>query len=217
MIGLARCAVLLVLILAAGQVCAAPTEPGYSADGLYNLANSYARAGKPGLAVLNYERADLLKPNDPDIEANLHYVLGPLHLAPESRGRFARAATLVSPLVAAWIGVAGLAIAGLSLLFAPLRSGHRWLRRLGVLSGVAMMALTLCNGIALWPTLHDGVVISASTPVRVAPVPMGDPLFVLPEAETVRISAVYEGFVLVQTRAGRTGWASSANVAPVVP
>ena len=64
-----------------------------------------------------------------------------------------------------------------------------------------MMALTLCNGIALWPTLHDGVVISASTPVRVAPVPMGDPLFVLPEAETVRISAVYEGFVLVQTRA----------------
>jgi hypothetical protein len=46
---------------------------------------------------------------------------------------------------------------------------------------------------------------------------MGDPLFVLPEAETVRINAVYEGFVLVQTRAGRTGWASSANVAPVVP
>ena len=80
MIGLARCAVLLLLILAAGQVCAAPTEPGYSADGLYNLANSYARAGKPGLAVLNYERADLLKPNDPDIEANLRYVLGPLHL-----------------------------------------------------------------------------------------------------------------------------------------
>jgi len=32
---------------------------------LYNLANAYARAGKPGLAVLNYERAKLLEPNDP--------------------------------------------------------------------------------------------------------------------------------------------------------
>jgi len=39
-----------------------PSQPAYSADGLYNLANSYARAGKPGLAVLNYERASLLAP-----------------------------------------------------------------------------------------------------------------------------------------------------------
>ena len=33
---------------------------GYSAAGLYNLGNSYARAGKPGMAILNYERASLL-------------------------------------------------------------------------------------------------------------------------------------------------------------
>src|SRR6202161_2860169 len=50
------------------------SPPRYSADGLYNLANSYARAGKPGLAVLNYERAALLAPDDPDINANLAYV-----------------------------------------------------------------------------------------------------------------------------------------------
>ncbi len=49
-----------------------PQAPaGYSAAALYNLANAYARAGKPGLAVLNYERAKLLDPQDPDIDANL--------------------------------------------------------------------------------------------------------------------------------------------------
>ena len=55
-------------------------QPRYSADGLYNLANSYARAGKPGLAVLNYERAALLAPYDPDIAANLEYVRTSAHV-----------------------------------------------------------------------------------------------------------------------------------------
>src|ERR1700688_1343375 len=52
----------------------APAPEGYSAPALYNLANSFARAGKPGLAVLNYERARLLDPKDLDIEANLRHV-----------------------------------------------------------------------------------------------------------------------------------------------
>jgi hypothetical protein len=80
-----------------------------------------------------------------------------------------------------------------------------------------MIGLTVANGIALWPMLHEGVVITAATPVRVSPVPMGDSLFVLPEAETVNITAEHEGFLLIQTRAGRTGWVSRSNVASVVP
>jgi len=62
------------LALWGGQSLAESSQSRYSADGLYNLANSYARAGKPGLAVLNYERAALLAPNDADINANLEYV-----------------------------------------------------------------------------------------------------------------------------------------------
>jgi hypothetical protein len=45
---------------------------------------------------------------------------------------------------------------------------------------------------------------------------MGETSFVLPEAETVKMTAQYEDFALVQTRAGRTGWVSRANLAPVV-
>jgi Flp pilus assembly protein TadD len=62
------------LALWGGPAFAQPSQPRYSADGLYNLANSYARDGKPGLAVLSYERAALLAPDDPDINANLAYV-----------------------------------------------------------------------------------------------------------------------------------------------
>lgn len=70
--------------LAAPSV-AAPTGSGYTAAALYNAANSYARAGKAGMAILYYERARLLAPNDSDIEANLRYVRASSRLPRRSR------------------------------------------------------------------------------------------------------------------------------------
>jgi hypothetical protein len=204
------------LVLIAVRVSAEPAQVGYSAAGLYNLANAYARQGKPGMAVLNYERASLLSPNDPDIDANLSYVRASSHLPAPSRSRFDRMVRIASPFALAWIGVMGLAIVGASALVAQLARRHRWMHRLGMLLGICMLSLTAANGIALWPILHEGVVITGETPVRVSPVPMGDSLFVLPEAETVRITAEHEGFLLIQTGAGRTGWVSRSSVAPVV-
>src|SRR5579859_6411322 len=92
------------LVLSVGQALAAqPSSPPYSADGLYNLANSYARAGKPGLAVLNYERAALLAPGDADINANLEYVRASAHIPAEPRSRFTRIVQAVRPAQAAWL------------------------------------------------------------------------------------------------------------------
>jgi hypothetical protein len=204
------------LALIAAPVHAEPA-PGFSAAGLYNLANAYARQGKPGMAVLNYERASLLSPNDPDIDANLSYVRAALHLPAPSRSRFDRMVRIASPFVLSWIGVIGLVIMGVSVLAAQRASRRRWMHRLGMLCGISMLSLPVANGVVLWPILHEGVVITAATPVLVSPVPMGDPLFVLPEAETVKIAVEHEGFLLIETRAGRTGWASRANIAPVVP
>src|SRR5579863_2348505 len=90
----------------------AQTPTGYSAPALYNLANSFARAGKPGLAVLNYERARLLDPKDPDIEANLSHVRQVSGLPPDSRSRFQRAAEFADPRLLAWAGILGLTLAG---------------------------------------------------------------------------------------------------------
>jgi len=169
------------------------------------------------MAVLNYERAALLAPNDPDIEANLRYVRESSRLPSESRNWFDRTFRLASPPLLAWIGVMGLLIAGGSLLAGRFHSRYRLMRFAATIVGIALAALTVGNGVLVWPKLHEAVVITGGTPVRVSPVPMGDPLFVLPEAETVRMTAEHEGFVLVQTRAGRTGWVSRSTLAPVVP
>ena len=204
------------LLLGAAPVLAAPAPPGYSAAALYNLANSYARAGKPGMAVLNYERARLLAPNDPDVEANLQFVRASAHLPAETPSTFGRVAEIASPFLLTWIGVAGLIIVGACLLAGRLSARHpRW-RQVGILLGLCLVSLTVCNGIALWPRLHSGVVIAAATAVRVSPVPMGEALFTLVEGETVVLAAEHEGFTLIRTRGGRSGWVSNANVARIV-
>jgi hypothetical protein len=217
MYGVRLAALFMGLVLTAAQTRAEPVKEGYSAAGLYNLANSYALSGKPGLAVLNYERAGLLAPNDADIQANLRHVREAAHLAPQRRNWFERALPAANPDVVLWLAIVGVLVMGTALIAGRLFAKYRWVRRAAVIVGIALVGFAIGNGIVIWPKLHEGIVISASTPARVAPVPMGDPLFVLAEGETVTMGAEHEGFVLVQTRAGRTGWVSHGNVAPILP
>jgi hypothetical protein len=205
------------LLLAAAQAHAETDNEGYSAAGLYNLANSYALSGKPGLAVLNYERASLLAPRDADIQANLRHVREAARLAPQRRNWLERGLPIAGPDAVAWLGVIGLLIAGAALIAGRLSAKYRWGRVAAIVVGTALIAFTIANGIVIWPKLHEGVVITASTPARVTPVPMGDPLFVLAEGETVTMGAEHEGFVLIRTLAGRSGWVSHGNVAPILP
>ena len=194
------------------------TPPHYSADGLYNLANSYARAGKPGLAVLNYERATLLAPYDTDIAANLDYVRTSAHVstAPPP-ARFARVAQAISPTLAAWLGVIGIALFGAALLTKRVSPRLKWTTSAGVLLGAALIALPISNAMLLWPRLREAVVLVNQTPALVSPVPIADTAFVLPEAETVIMTARHDDFILVRTRAGLSGWVTRANLGAVVP
>jgi hypothetical protein len=194
----------------------AQAQAGYSAAALYNLANSFARAGKPGLAVLNYERARLLDPNDPDIEANLRHVREAAGLSPESRSRFQRLAEFADPRILAWLGILGLSITGLAGWARVGSKAHRRKLIAAMLAGICLLGVSIANGVALWPVIHEAVVIAASTPVRVSPVTEEEPLFVLPEATVVEVRAEHDGFVLVQTQSERSGWVQGANLARIV-
>src|SRR6202034_2373376 len=90
----------------------ASAQGGYSAAALYNFANAFARAGKPGFAVLNYERARLLDPSDPDIDGNLKRVLVASGMPPETHTQFERMTAMAGTRTLAWLGVLGLLIAG---------------------------------------------------------------------------------------------------------
>jgi hypothetical protein len=205
------------LALWAGHAFAQPLQPTYSADGLYNMANAYAQAGKPGLAVLNYERAALLAPDDPDINANLASVRASAHVPMKPRNRFVRLAQSTSPTSAAWLGVLGLALVGIGLVARRATSRFSWIPGGGILLGIALIALTASNAMLLWPRIHEAVVLVDQTPARVSPAPMADTAFVLREAESVTMTAEHEDFMLIRTGGGLSGWVSRANLGAVVP
>ena len=205
------------LALWAGQALAQPTPPRYSADGLYNLANSYAQAGKPGLAVLSYERAALLAPDDPDINANLAYVRTAAHVFMKPRNRLARLALAASPTSAAWLGVLGIALVGMGLVVRKVVRRFLWIPGGAILLGVALIALTVSNATLLWPRMHEAIVLVDQTPARVSPVPMADTAFVLREADSVTMTAVHEDFIFIRTDGGRSGWVARANLGAVIP
>jgi hypothetical protein len=224
-----RCAAFILALAMTGSLCqaaqsgpavtpsATSTTPGYSASSLYNLANAYARTGKPGLAVLNYERARLLDPTDPDIEANLRHVRETVGLPPEAQNAFHRVATIATPQVLSWLGLTGLLVAGAGVLGRRLYPRHRGKLLLTTVVGLSLCGVTVASAINLWPMVHSGIVVTHDAPVRVSPVSMEEPVFTLPEATQVRMSSEHDGFILIQTSSGRTGWVPGANLAPIVP
>jgi len=202
------------LALWAGQALAQASQPQFSADGLYNLANSYALAGKPGLAVLSYERAALLAPDDPDINANLAYVRASAHVPAQLRGRFARVTETMGPTLVSWLGVLGIALVGVGLVTRKVASRFLWIPGGGIVLGVALIVLTASNAMLLWPRMHEAVILIDQTPARVSP---ADTAFVLREAESVTMRAEHEDFILVRTGGGLSGWVARANLGAVVP
>jgi len=208
---------LLAMLMVGCALAQAAPPTRYSADGLYNLGNSYARSGQLGLAVLSYERAALLAPGDADIRANLEYVRARANVITKPRSRFELIAQDVSPTWAAWLGVIGIGLIGTVALAQKMTPRLRWVKGCGLALGVSLLALSMSNAMLLWPRLHDAVVLVNKTAARVAPVPMGDTAFVLSEAETVAIAAAYGDFVLVRTDTGQSGWVARASLGAVAP
>lgn len=189
----------------------------YSAVQLYNQGNALARAGKPGLAVLNYQRARLIAPDDPDIEANLETVSASQHAQAAPRSSLLRLAGRLPPTAAALAGALGVLMLGACILAFRFTRLHRGLCGAGVVLAAAVLAVPAVQGTLLWPTLNAAVVIAPEVPVMATPVPMAEPLFVLPEAQTVTVTAEHDSFALIRTPTGRTGWVAAAKLARVVP
>jgi tetratricopeptide (TPR) repeat protein len=188
----------------------------YSAPALYNLGNYYARAGRPAMAVLNYERALILAPTDPDIQKNLSHVRESAGLPALHSGWLNQHDRLANPNTLYWIGVLGLALTGGTLLLRRPHSKHRTLLAGGAVVGGLMMALSLGDAIATAPTLHEYVVMAA-TPARSSPTSAVEPLFTAPLADVVNVRDEHQGFALIRDTQGREGWVARNDLSPVIP
>jgi hypothetical protein len=193
-----------------------PVQSAYSAPALYDLGNFYARIGRPAMAVLNYERALVLAPGDPDVRANLRRVRESISAPAQTGGWLEEHARWANPNTLYWVGVFGLVLTGVSVLLRRWKPRHHTVLGAGAAIGVALMALALGDAIATASTLHESVVMFA-TPAGAAPISGGDTLFTVPLADVVNVRDEHGGFDLITDSQGREGWVAAGDLQPVIP
>ncbi len=214
------CVALLGFAASNGATAAAVVQPpmssAYSAPALYDLGNFYARIGEPAMAVLNYERARIFAPTDPDIQANLRQVRESVGLPAQTSSWLAQHDRWANPNTVYWIGLIGLVLAGISLLWRRRRPEYRTVLGAGAVIGIACVALAVGDAVATAPTLEESVVMFA-TPAGASPVSGAEPLFTVPLADVVSVRDEHGGFALIIDSQGREGWVPGDSLQPVIP
>jgi len=192
-------------------------QQGYSAPVLFNLGNAWLKAGEPGRAILNYERAQVLAPQDHAIARNLQSARKQAGVVVPEPGTLEQVARTLSWNALTWIGVAALLLACVSIFitrFRPSlpRTGLRFL----IASGACALIMTAAALVVRWPELDRAIVLVPDTPARIAPADAAAVSFKLPGGGMVYARQTHGGFVLVRTDDGRSGWVNKNQVAKVL-
>jgi tetratricopeptide (TPR) repeat protein len=186
---------------------------GYSAPLCFDLANAEARAGRPGQAMLYYERARYLAPADKEIDHNLQLERKKVGLPPDPYRWWE--IMLLSINWSVWMGCIA---AGLILIFLPtpiLRNICRLVLFIGI-------PLCLLLGFVEISTIGfnqrlEGVIVSPkAATVWVSPFDSSDTRGAIPEGELVTVEDRHDDYLWVAGRDNQFGWVRLNEVAPVV-
>jgi tetratricopeptide (TPR) repeat protein len=190
-------------------------QQGFSAAVLFNLGNAQLRLGKPARAILEYERALVLAPRNPAIEANLAAAQQRAGLAPSVIGPWLAAARYFSfdtyvwaALVAIWV------LCGALVLLTLERNARRYARPL-ILAAVVTLCVSADAAALCWADLHRAVVVQGPAILHLAPASSAAASGTLRAGEVVWLQDQYAGFKFVRTADDRTGWLSDETAMPV--
>lgn len=204
----------------AAQGYRALVEGGHgSPDLLFNLGTAELRAGRRGHAILAYERALRVDPNDADVQYNLaeatkgniDKVVGIRDEEPlvERIGARVPADAMAAAFLVAWV-------LGLGLLFLRhfVKVGRGVLLGAGFLSLVAAVACGALLATAWWHRSEAAwaVVVTPAAAVREGPAADFKSAFEIHEGLKVRVVKKDRGFFRVRLPNGSEGWVSGQDV-----
>lgn len=192
-------------------------EGNVSLEVYYNLGNAYYKSGNNGRAILNYERAKKLAPDDEDIQFNLR-VAG------------LKTVDKIDPLpelfykrwihsFSSWLSVNGWSRVFLMMVWlTALSAGIYFLsknvlfRKIGF---ILILFFLLLSGLSFVIARQShsqerlelqAVVLSASTYVKSSPDYKGNDLFILHEGTKVNVLDSLNGWQKIRTANGSLGW-----------
>jgi len=195
---------------------------GYSPAVLYNLGNSYFHTDQWGKAILNYERALLLSPDDPDIKANLQAAQQRAGIETAEPKWWQQVLDWMTPNQWAWLATTLLFLwAALALVywFAPGPVAVKWWR-LAICLVLAAFGLTAaCAGMAAMKR-HYAVVVAKDAKVLQSPWAKAKEVASLPEGQRIAVDKIdkqYQQYVRVRYDKRQLGWVSRSEVEAVQP
>lgn len=188
----------------------------------YNLGNAYFKSKKPGLAILNYERARHLKPRDPDVRSNLAYANRLIEYKIEDkRNWYVRKIDSFLHLVTfqeCWVSVLGAYfIFVVGLLISLIRRKQPMFGRSGALGLVFVIfcSFPLFLKYGEYGAGRPGIVTEAQVEVRYGPSSSDRIAFRLVEGLEVSLHDEKQDWYRIQLKDGRSGWASQSQVTPI--
>ena len=190
---------------------------GASGDVYYNLGNAYYKAGKIAPAILNYERALLMKPGDKDIRFNLEVAKLRKVDRIEPLGEFF--VTQWFRVVQNLFGVDTWASIGITcfILFIGcliLFFFSKWMRlkKTGFYAGIILLFFIICSNLFAWNqkkaiTEHRGGIIFAPTvTIKSSPDASGTDLVILHEGTKAFIKSTLGEWYEIELEDGNVGW-----------
>jgi Tetratricopeptide repeat len=193
------------------------SHEGYSAPVLFNLANAQLQSGRLGPAILNYERAALLAPNDSDIAANLKSArqkAGVVVKRESSIQRISRSLTANEWFVLAAAAVSMIAFVPLLRLLVP---RVRASSNIGIALAIITFAFAFSSLLERGSDLHCAVVTAPDAMAGISPVTVAQPVFKLRPGEIVTLQKTHGDFALIKNHAGQEGWAKAGDIERIIP
>ena len=198
---------------------AALDQGGYTPSILYNLGNAYTMKKEIGKAILNYERALYLDPENADIKANLALARKSFGLPNPDQPFWKTFFTRLS--INGWTWMAAIAFCAFSLVMLLNGIRPRLLKKPLFKIAVCICFLLFAGGgvgtAVQYGNLDRGVVTAKNAQLRVSPFDSADSSGVVKDGKVVNLADTYQGYVFVKMANGTSGWLRNAEVTAVLP
>jgi tetratricopeptide (TPR) repeat protein len=203
-------------------------DSGYaSAELYYNLGNAYYKSHNITLALVNYERASILKPGDNDIQHNLEvareFVVDRIEVLPEfflTRAYKGFVKTLDAD-VWSILSISAFIVA-LVLLMVYFLSRRMGLRRVSFWSGLIFILISLSSLIFAYhqnkytTQHHQALILTPSVAIKSSPDEnSGTDLFLLHEGTRVTVEDELGEWREVILSDGNRGWLKASDLIPL--
>lgn len=200
------------------------TDAGLESAALYyNMANAYFKMNQLSKAILNYERAARLAPNDDDIRQNLNIAneatIDRFETLPEPMIKTAYTSIFKAFQPGTW-GVLALVFL-MIMLIGTYFYLYSSLRRQGFAVGIFSLLLGL---ISLWlayahlnnlQNYRPGIVTATSTYVKSGPGEKAEDVFILHEGTKATVTEFYDNWKKIKLPDGKIGWISAKDIVEI--